>query len=611
MPTTTDNEPDTTDLDTFFMQCPNRFGVFIHENSPNTTRPTPSNLKPTACFTKNLRSNQIATHFFQAPTMTATIRCLCNKFHTKFISTENTTYSLNPDLVPVTSNSQTKKLLSRTLGITEFIPPSPTANTSSSSSSDIHTHKCYKCNLQVYCQKKQDNKHYLHHDAIFYADQIYHKKCLNSAQSQQSNPLTTTLQPLTSTNSPTTSSMMEIDPPPSPTTTTTQRQPQVQTQQVHQQQPPQQKTQTNQSEQQQQMQSSQQEQQYQQTQSTQQEQQQTSKNDSLGLDWFQLYPVIPDMEPYSRLNTLLSQQIFDFIKPFLINFKPGQISKQATDTQRASKYTFNYLLKQMAGQQPKFLSDLIYQHNPSIDRSITRPFEILFSTFKDILLQFTTTLFTKFNYPTIFTIYPSIPPYPTHNRNNIALNLARLHLYLQNNYQTINRSKFIENIHIHPLSLKTNFFISEDSPEAPLLKIQNDNKFNINISLNIPKQQFLETFRIPSLKPYISDFDSWFESFYNQYKRQFKESDEQHQLKTYNHIKRQISYQVATACKRLLPKTFDITSISLLHERSQICTKAALFHIHTCTHSTKEPCTTLPQDTEHNFQNLSKFFFEQ
>ena len=57
MPTTIDNEPNTTNLDTFFMQCPNRFGVFIYESSPNTTRPTPSNLKPTACFTKNLRSN--------------------------------------------------------------------------------------------------------------------------------------------------------------------------------------------------------------------------------------------------------------------------------------------------------------------------------------------------------------------------------------------------------------------------------------------------------------------------------------------------------------------------------------------------------------------------
>ena len=105
MPTTIDKEPDTIDLDIFFMQCPNHFGVFIYVNSPNTTRPTSFNTKPTACFTKNLRSNQIAIHFFQAPTMTATIRCLCNKFHTKFISTENTTYTLNSDLVPVTSNS--------------------------------------------------------------------------------------------------------------------------------------------------------------------------------------------------------------------------------------------------------------------------------------------------------------------------------------------------------------------------------------------------------------------------------------------------------------------------------------------------------------------------
>ncbi|CAG8856523.1 10789_t:CDS:1, partial [Gigaspora margarita] len=54
---------------------------------------------------------------------------------------------------------------------------------------------------------------------------------------------------------------------------------------------------------------------------------------------------------------------------------------------------------------------------------------------------------------------------------------------------------------------------------------------------------FLETFRIPTLKPYKSDFDLWFESFYNQYKQQFKEIDEQHQLKTYNYIKWQISFQ--------------------------------------------------------------------
>ncbi|CAG8855739.1 17214_t:CDS:2, partial [Gigaspora margarita] len=45
----------------------------------------------------------------------------------------------------------------------------------------------------------------------------------------------------------------------------------------------------------------------------------------------------------------------------------------------------------------------------------------------------------------------------------------------------------------------------------------------------------------------------------------------------------------ATACKRLLPKSFEILSISSLYECSQLCTKAALFYIHTCTHSIEEP----------------------
>ncbi|CAG8856543.1 45869_t:CDS:1, partial [Gigaspora margarita] len=64
---------------------------------------------------------------------------------------------------------------------------------------------------------------------------------------------------------------------------------------------------------------------------------------------------------------------------------------------------------------------------------------------------------------------------------------------------------------------------------------------------------------------------------------------EQHQLKTYNYINWQIFFQVATTCKRLLPRSFEILSIFSLHERSQLCTKAALFHIYTCTHINEEP----------------------
>ncbi|CAG8855284.1 18978_t:CDS:2, partial [Gigaspora margarita] len=59
----------------------------------------------------------------------------------------------------------------------------------------------------------------------------------------------------------------------------------------------------------------------------------------------------------------------------------------------------------------------------------------------------------------------------------------------------------------------------------------------------------------------------------------------------------QISFQVATACKRLLSKSFEILSISSLHKYSQLCTKVALFYIHTCTHSIEKPFTQTNNQT--------------
>ena len=66
------------------------------------------------------------------------------------------------------------------------------------------------------------------------------------------------------------------------------------------------------------------------------------------------------MKPYTKLNTPLSQEIFDFIKLYLIDFVPDKIHKPSTANKPASKYSFNYLLKHMAGQSPLFLTKLIY-----------------------------------------------------------------------------------------------------------------------------------------------------------------------------------------------------------------------------------------------------------
>ena len=141
MPTQTSVEPDTTDLDIFFMQYPNRYGIFIHEDNPNTARPSPPEIKPTSCISKNyLGNSNKATHFFPAPSTNQTITCLCNQYHTKFISNKSTIYQPNQILSIAKSHSQIKKLLKRTEESSEFTPPLAT-----SQSSNAHTYPCYKC----------------------------------------------------------------------------------------------------------------------------------------------------------------------------------------------------------------------------------------------------------------------------------------------------------------------------------------------------------------------------------------------------------------------------------------------------------------------------------
>ncbi|CAG8524265.1 13141_t:CDS:1, partial [Dentiscutata heterogama] len=43
MTTLTYTTVDTIDLDTFYNQFPNCLRIWIHENNPNTAKPTPSN----------------------------------------------------------------------------------------------------------------------------------------------------------------------------------------------------------------------------------------------------------------------------------------------------------------------------------------------------------------------------------------------------------------------------------------------------------------------------------------------------------------------------------------------------------------------------------------
>jgi hypothetical protein len=104
----------------------------------------------------------------------------------------------------------------------------------------------------------------------------------------------------------------------------------------------------------------------------------------------------------------------------------------------------------MAGARPQFLMDLIQQHNADNNKSATIPFNILEETLKKLIYTFTTVFFTKLNYPEIFASPATIPPIQTHNRLQFCINLARLHLYLSDNYQAINYIKFAEDIKLRP-----------------------------------------------------------------------------------------------------------------------------------------------------------------
>ena len=148
------------------------------------------------------------------------------------------------------------------------------------------------------------------------------------------------------------------------------------------------------------------------------------RDTSNDLDWFKEYPVTPEMEQNMKFSNTLAYQILDFIKPHLIDVYPGKITRPATKNTPESKFNYKYLIKAMAGKRPKFLTDLIYEANSSIDKLITIPFDFIHSTFVDLLKEFTTSLFTQINYPKILSSYNSIPPYSIRNRNQVALNFA-------------------------------------------------------------------------------------------------------------------------------------------------------------------------------------------
>ena len=68
-----------------------------------------------------------------------------------------------------------------------------------------------------------------------------------------------------------------------------------------------------------------------------------------------------------------------------------------------------------------------------------------------------------------------------------------------------------------------------------------------------------------------------------------------------------ISQKLIEECKKLLSTSYSLPdSLLTLKECSNATFKAALYHIHLCTNKS---CDLLPKLTEHNLENISKFYF--
>ena len=72
------------------------------------------------------------------------------------------------------------------------------------------------------------------------------------------------------------------------------------------------------------------------------------------------------MEANTKLQTILSVDLFNFLKKYLHDFYPRKETKAATQTQKASKATFKQLIRIMASAHPKFLTNFIFKNNPTL-----------------------------------------------------------------------------------------------------------------------------------------------------------------------------------------------------------------------------------------------------
>ena len=323
-------------------------------------------------------------------------------------------------------------------------------------------------------------------------------------------------------------------------------------------------------------------------------------------DWLFNFPITKDMEPNTKLQTKLSHHLFGFLKTHLYDFFPGREIKPTKANQPTYKASFKHLLRHMAGSQPQFLTDIIFEYNPNISSNATIPFIYLETTLRTIILQFTTVLFTKLNYKEIFASPVTVPPYKAQNRLQLCLNIARLHLYLSNNYQTINYKKFAEDFDFRPKHPKIESSIECFDEDKPYFNIKSDSRFNIHLLFNISKTLFLHNYRTPPLTNSLDIYKEWFNKFFPIYSRQFDTPP--NEKETYLLLKNKIRRQFVSELRNLLPSNFEFQEPHKPLQRQHEATKATNFHMLTCNN---KDCEYLNEKFLHNRDQLYKDILEK
>ena len=618
MPTLICNQPDSFDLDYWYFRYPNRHGLVMAESKPETLHILLADVNPKLCKEKNNKKY----HYFHLPTQPALKTCICGKFHANFTSefykispppqqhqpAQNPAMEISPIISTKRFNKITDELPSSPASkITPKIlfpnfSPQPNPNPKITPHSH-HTHYCTFCKINdIPCVISNDDQHLPNTENNFiFKGRLFHNTCKPQILYIKCKPLPQT-KPLTPSQRAVL--LVYIFKYSSKAfkknffkNVLTLFKPSIQQQQPLQNSPPhQEKLQENTNTDQQ---------------PNPENKQHFTRDTSKDLDWFKQYPITDEMKPNTKLNTQLAQDLFNFIKPFLRNFTPGQPIPSTNENNNSNpnykppKQSFNYLLKIMTEKRPEFLINFIKKFNPELDSSFTLPFTAIQTTLKNLLTKFTQVFFTKLNYAHILRSHYSIPPYTIANRSKVAINLARLHLFLHNRYQTIHYSNFIKDLDIKPIRLTLKYNILVDEPTKPLFDIYNDRRFNVFVTLNLPKQRFLETFRTPSLKAYLDFFKDWYEKFFEVYEKQFEKIDK---TKVFNFIKYDIATKLSEECKAFLPSNFTLSEVSSFQERRENASKAALFHLHTCKNKT---CNILSIDKDHNLKELYSFFLKK